>query len=333
MEVQNEIPAINFPIADKEAWIQKIVSDMKGNKGPEDFMVETEGLVLDPFQTINEVKENYLPLDRIFDEAKTGIFFEITNALEDNKTILSFLEKGASCLYLDINKAVDPAILFFNIHLEYLFVCIRTNDINVSNSFHKYADTAFEDKSLQVYILLNGKCNYPSKTEVYDVDMSMTVIKTFIQVLKKAEIDIKRERPLRCIFIFELGKNFLFTVAALRAFRVLWENLISELGFEGDIPLVIGVLPKVEVLSEDSNQALTEWTYMALSGFLGNTDMSFSLAKAEKTGHNYSKTAFLAQQILLEEGKVGHVKDPLAGSLFIEQATQKIASQVWENLF
>jgi hypothetical protein len=332
MDVQYEIPHINFPEADKDAWLQKIILDMKGKKLPQDFMSEVEDIVIDPFQTNQEVGENFLPLDRLFDETKTGVFIDITNDEDDNKTILSYLEKGASTLYLDIKKSVHPAVLFENIHLEYLFVCIKTDDKMISDVFQKYFDTALEDKSLQTYIILNHKCVYPSKTEVYAVDISTSVINPFTQILEKAGTAIKKERPLRCIFLFEVGKNFLLTVSSLRAFRILWENLVSELGFEGDIPLVVGVLPKAEVLSEEPNQALIEWTYMALSGILGNTDMIFSLVHAGNTGHNYGKTAFLAQQILLEEGKIGQVKDPLAGSLFVEQATQKIAIKVWNTI-
>lgn len=326
--MENKLFDLPFSAASQKDWLDKVVSDMKGKKSWEDFMVNIDGITINPFSTTSH---NLPPLDRYFDHILPGAALKITDGKSGNKSVLALLNKGAESLCLEILDSVSPEELCENIHLDYLFSLFLITDKTTADNFSEFIEKTYVEKGVKAFIICQGEVVYPKQTLFLSIDISTHSIEPLKEALLYAEDQILHNKPLRCITRFSLGKNFLLTIATLRSFRILWENLLVKTGFEEDIPLIVSTVPKEQILSADPNQALIETSYCLLSAVLGNTDISFS-AVLPGNDELYNKRAFLIHQIFKEEGKLYSVKDPAAGSYFLEETTQKIAEKVWDKL-
>lgn len=317
-----------FPPANLQEWLDKVDQDMKGKKSWQDFMIKWEGLDLSPFY--NSAGEE-MPLDRLFPQLLMGAKISVEKDAIDNSRILTFLEKGAEALFLKINDSINPEILLSDIHLDYIFSLIEVKEKETALKIVHYVESEYEDKSIQSFVIHDDTVLYPKQTLYIPVNISQNSVEALVSILRKAERAILAEKPLRCIVHFSIGKDLLMTIATLRAFRILWDNLLFKTGFEEDIPLIIMTSVETTLLSQNPNQALIESSYIILSSFLGNTDISLS---SPLPGANpaYDQRAFMIHQIYKEEGKLLVVKDPVAGSYFIEQATRQIAEKTWKCL-
>jgi predicted CopG family antitoxin len=328
--MQNELKIPFSPVTGKD-WIQKVMDDIKGKKSMEDFIRKYEELELDLFVTASNSKQTLLPLDRLFSETLSGIYLNISDDNKDQQNIIRFLEKGANALFLQVKKVIKPEVLFANIHLDYIFVCMVVNDTSQSNLITEYIEKKYKNSSLDFFIICKDKVVFPDKTITTEIQMNKGMLDSMATALNQLYYEILAEKPFRGLIQLVLGKDMLLSISAVRAFRILWENLVSYAGFEGDIPPVIICRPDTSCMSDDANQSLIELSYMTLSGILGNTDICLSDFPQGHSHDEYLSKAFLVQQIFREEGRLFQVKDPVAGSFFIEQATQKIAENVWEK--
>lgn len=321
-----------FSPATKQEWLDKIREDLKGKKSPEEFLVETEGILIDPFVTGEESNHAILPLDRMMETLSEGVYFNISHAENDRKRLLRFLETGASSIFLHLTKDIDPAVLLDGVHLDYIFTFIHTDSRETARQFIKYVELTYPDKGLNIFICVNHVAVFPEKTLFFDINISQDITGSLTRVLQQVKPAILADKPDRCIFHCTIGKNFLWSVSALRALRILWENIVSDAGFEGDIPAIVACLPANNELSSDHNQALIELSYSTLAANLGNADIFYTDFPGPDPHDIYKLRAFLIQQVFREEGKLPLVKDPVAGSFYVEQVTRKIAEKVWENL-
>ena len=321
-----------FSPATKQNWLDKIKEDLKGKKSPEEFLIETEGILIDPFVTEEESNPALLPLDRMMETLSEGVYFRISDAESDRTRLLRFLESGGSSIFLHLIKEIDPAALLDGVHLDYIFTIIHTDSQESARQFIKYVELTYPDKGLNTFICVNHVAVFPEKTLFFEINISQDITGSLTRALQLAKPTILSDKPARCIFHCTIGKNFLWSVSALRALRVLWENIVSEAGFEGDIPAIVACLPANNELSSDPNQALIELSYNTLAANLGNADIFYTDFPGSDPNDIYRHRAFLIQQVFREEGKLSLVKDPVAGSFYVEQVTRKIAEKVWENL-
>lgn len=320
-----------FPNIQKEGWLQKVEEDLKGKKSPEDFIRNIEDLKLDPFILPEETQVSQLPLDRLFDQMERGVYLTISNAHKNNSIIKTYLKQGASSLYLHVSGEIVPEELLEGIHLEYIFVLLKIENKNVASEFVKYLDKNFMDKSIQTFILCGSETIYPGLTYMLEGNLSTEFVLPLTHILSDFEKRIQTTKPYRCVMNISIGKDFLMTISALRAFRILWENMVSHLGYEGDIALILCATPDPDVMSEEKNQALIEMSYITLSAILGNVDIFFGRQPEKNQSLQEGLKILHLQHIFLEEGRLDAVKDPVSGSLYIEQTTKKLAEKVWEN--
>ncbi|MFZ1705588.1 MAG: methylmalonyl-CoA mutase family protein [Saprospiraceae bacterium] len=321
----------NFPVVDKTTWLRRINQDLKGKKEIEDLMRFVEGIKLDPFVTADEVSSVSLPLDRIFDRIERGIFLEISHGKEGNLILTKLLENGATALYLNIQEDVNPTDLFDGVFAEYIFLCIYLKEEKNSSLFVEYFEKRYAEKSIRTFIYCGSKTVFPPQTAIFNVKIHDQFVLPIQHFMVEAKNVILANKPLRCIVNLSIGKDFVLTICALRALRILWENLVSNLGFEGDIPMILCVKTSEEILSKDFNQSLIESSFCTMSALLGNVDVFYSNTHpSNRTIAELSKVLNI-QHVFLEEGKLDLVKDPVSGSQYIENATFILAEKVWEQ--
>ncbi len=136
-------------------------------------------------------------------------------------------------------------------------------------------------------------------------------------------------------FTFGIGTNFFMEIAKLRAFRVLWDSVLTGFGVNVNLNRIL-----VEVRSSQFTQTITEpysnllrATTEALAGIIGGVDL-IDIAPYnigfEKPSAFSRRIAANIQIIIREETNIGKVIDSAGGSYYVENLTNELVNKAWE---
>ncbi|MDU8913239.1 methylmalonyl-CoA mutase [Aestuariicoccus sp. MJ-SS9] len=140
----------------------------------------------------------------------------------------------------------------------------------------------------------------------------------------------------RLSFFFAIGKNFFMEVAKLRAARLLWHRIMTELGAQNPRSKMLRThcqTSGVSLAEQDPYNNVVRTAYEAMSAVLGGTQSLHTNALDEAIALPTEFSARIArntQLILQEETGVTNVVDPLAGSYYVEKLTHDLAEAAWK---
>jgi methylmalonyl-CoA mutase len=139
----------------------------------------------------------------------------------------------------------------------------------------------------------------------------------------------------RLSFFFAIGMDFFMEIAKLRAARLLWSRIMTDLGAEKPGSKMLRThcqTSGVSLTEQDPYNNIVRTAYEALASVLGGTQSlhtnSFDEAIALPSDFA-ARIARNTQLILAEETGIPHVVDPLGGSYYVEALTQSIANEAW----
>ena len=140
----------------------------------------------------------------------------------------------------------------------------------------------------------------------------------------------------RLSFFFAVGMNFFMEAAKLRAARLLWHRLMTELGAKDPRSKMLRThcqTSGVSLQEQDPYNNVVRTAYEAMSAVLGGTQSLHTNALDEAIALPTEFAARIArntQLILQEETGVTNVIDPLAGSYYVEKLTADLADEAWK---
>ncbi len=158
----------------------------------------------------------------------------------------------------------------------------------------------------------------------------------YVRAALSSGLDVDKFAP-RLSFFFAIGMNFFMEIAKLRAARLLWSSLMSEL-FSPDDPRSLMLRTHcqtsgVSLTGQDPYNNIVRTAIEALAGVLGGTQSlhtnAFDEALALPTEFS-ARIARNTQLILREEAGLTKVVDPLAGSYYVEHLTASLAGAARE---
>jgi len=139
----------------------------------------------------------------------------------------------------------------------------------------------------------------------------------------------------RLSFFFAIGMNFFMEVAKLRAARLLWARIMTDLGAQKPGSKMLRThcqTSGVSLTEQDPYNNVVRTAYEALAAVLGGTQSLHTNGFDEAIALPSDFAARIArntQLILAEETGVTHVIDPLGGSYYVEALTQSLANEAW----
>jgi methylmalonyl-CoA mutase len=139
----------------------------------------------------------------------------------------------------------------------------------------------------------------------------------------------------RLSFFFAIGMNLFMEVAKLRAARLLWARIMTDLGAQKPGSKMLRThcqTSGVSLTEQDPYNNVVRTAYEALAAVLGGTQSLHTNAFDEAIALPSDFAARIArntQLILAEETGVTHVIDPLGGSYYVEALTQSLANEAW----
>jgi methylmalonyl-CoA mutase len=140
----------------------------------------------------------------------------------------------------------------------------------------------------------------------------------------------------RLSFFFAIGMNLFMEVAKLRAARLLWARIMTDLGAQKPGSKMLRThcqTSGVSLMEQDPYNNIVRTAYEALAAVLGGTQSLHTNGFDEAIALPSDFAARIArntQLILAEETGVTHVIDPLGGSYYVEALTQSLANEAWE---
>ncbi|MDQ1459331.1 MAG: methylmalonyl-CoA mutase [Actinomycetota bacterium] len=139
----------------------------------------------------------------------------------------------------------------------------------------------------------------------------------------------------RLSFFFAIGMNLFMEVAKLRAARLLWARIMTDLGAQKPGSKMLRThcqTSGVSLMEQDPYNNIVRTAYEALAAVLGGTQSLHTNGFDEAIALPSDFAARIArntQLILAEETGVNHVIDPLGGSYYVEALTQSLANEAW----
>ncbi|MGP6085822.1 methylmalonyl-CoA mutase [Antarctobacter jejuensis] len=159
--------------------------------------------------------------------------------------------------------------------------------------------------------------------------------KEYAKTAMEAGMDIDKFAG-RLSFFFAIGKNFFMEVAKLRAARMLWHRIMTDLGAQNPRSKMLRThcqTSGVSLAEQDPYNNVIRTAYEAMSAVLGGTQSLHTNALDEAIALPTDFSARIArntQLILQEETGVTNVVDPLAGSYYVEKLTHDLAEAAWK---
>ena len=140
----------------------------------------------------------------------------------------------------------------------------------------------------------------------------------------------------RLSFFFAIGMNFFMEAAKLRAARLLWHRIMTDLGAKNSRSKMMRThcqTSGVSLQEQDPYNNVVRTAYEAMSAVLGGTQSLHTNALDEAIALPTEFAARIArntQLILQEETGVTNVIDPLAGSFYVEKLTADLVDEAWK---
>jgi methylmalonyl-CoA mutase len=140
----------------------------------------------------------------------------------------------------------------------------------------------------------------------------------------------------RMQFIFATGANYFFEIAKIRAFRLMWANVVEAYNPKNKEVAKAFIhcnTAKINMTVFDPYVNMLRGTTESMSAVIGGAD-SVSVRPFDapyKQASSFSnRIARNTQIILKEEAYLDTVADPAAGSYYIESLTDSIAAEAWK---
>ena len=157
----------------------------------------------------------------------------------------------------------------------------------------------------------------------------------YVRVAMERGMDVDKFAP-RLSFFFAIGMNFFMEAAKLRAARLLWHKIMTELGAKTEKSKMLRThcqTSGVSLQAQDPYNNVIRTAYEAMAAALGGTQSLHTNALDEAIALPTEFSARIArntQLILQEETGVSNVVDPLAGSYYVESLTAELADEAWK---
>ncbi len=169
-------------------------------------------------------------------------------------------------------------------------------------------------------------------TAVQELAFTIADGKEYAKRAMAAGLDIDAFAP-RLSFFWGIGMNFFMEIAKMRAARMIWHDVMTELGATNPKSKMLRThcqTSGVSLQEQDPYNNVIRTTLEALSAVLGGTQSLHTNALDEAIALPTDFSARIArntQLVIQEESGVCNVADPLGGSYYIEALTAEIADK------
>ena len=136
-------------------------------------------------------------------------------------------------------------------------------------------------------------------------------------------------------FALTVGDSYFINIAKLRAFKLLWQQVLQAWDSSlTDLP-TIEIHLGLKSQTAEANYNKIKATTQAMSAVVGGVQRLYiypSDISPQDNGSDFARRiAWTIQHLMQLESYMDRVKDPAAGSYYIESLTNRLAEDAWEE--
>ncbi|WP_232493875.1 methylmalonyl-CoA mutase [Novosphingobium kaempferiae] len=288
------------------------------------------------------------------DVGKAGVAID---SVEDMKILFDGIPLDQMSVSMTMNGAVIPILAFFIVAGEEQGVDRKLLDGTIQNDILKefmvrntyiyppepsmriisdiFGYTSREMPKFNSISISGYHMQEAGATQVQELAFTIADGAEYVKYGVASGLDIDKFAG-RLSFFFAIGMNFFMEVAKLRAARVLWHRVMTNLGAKDERSKMLRThcqTSGVSLQEQDPYNNVIRTTIEAMASMLGGTQSLHTNALDEAIALPTDFSARIArntQIIIQEETGMTKVVDPLGGSYYIEALTQRLVDQAWE---
>ncbi|MBC2651709.1 methylmalonyl-CoA mutase [Novosphingobium aerophilum] len=287
------------------------------------------------------------------DVGKAGVAID---SVEDMKILFDGIPLDQMSVSMTMNGAVIPILAFFIVAGEEQGVPTEQLDGTIQNDILKefmvrntyiyqpepsmriisdiFAYTSAKMPKFNSISISGYHMQEAGATQVQELAFTIADGMEYVKYGVASGLDIDKFAG-RLSFFFAIGMNFFMEVAKLRAARVLWHRVMTQLGAKDERSKMLRThcqTSGVSLQEQDPYNNVIRTTIEAMAAMLGGTQSLHTNALDEAIALPTDFSARIArntQIVIQEETGMCNVVDPLGGSYYIESLTQQLVDQAW----
>ena len=288
------------------------------------------------------------------DVGKAGVAID---SVEDMKILFDGIPLDKMSVSMTMNGAVIPILAFFIVAGEEQGVPTEQLDGTIQNDILKefmvrntyiyppepsmriisdiFAYTSAKMPKFNSISISGYHMQEAGATQVQELAFTIADGMEYVKYGVASGLDIDKFAG-RLSFFFAIGMNFFMEVAKLRAARVLWHRVMTNLGAKDERSKMLRThcqTSGVSLQEQDPYNNVIRTTIEAMAAMLGGTQSLHTNALDEAIALPTDFSARIArntQIVIQEETGMCNVVDPLGGSYYIEALTQELVDKAWE---
>ncbi|WP_226016087.1 methylmalonyl-CoA mutase [Novosphingobium sp. FKTRR1] len=288
------------------------------------------------------------------DVGKAGVAID---SVEDMKILFDGIPLDQMSVSMTMNGAVIPILAFFIVAGEEQGVDRKLLDGTIQNDILKefmvrntyiyppepsmriisdiFGYTSREMPKFNSISISGYHMQEAGATQVQELAFTIADGQEYVKYGVASGLDIDKFAG-RLSFFFAIGMNFFMEVAKLRAARVLWHRVMTNLGAQDERSKMLRThcqTSGVSLQEQDPYNNVIRTTIEAMAAMLGGTQSLHTNALDEAIALPTDFSARIArntQIVIQEETGMTKVVDPLGGSYYIEALTQELVDKAWE---
>ena len=288
------------------------------------------------------------------DVGKAGVAID---SVEDMKILFDGIPLDKMSVSMTMNGAVIPILAFFIVAGEEQGVPTEQLDGTIQNDILKefmvrntyiyppepsmriisdiFAYTSAKMPKFNSISISGYHMQEAGATQVQELAFTIADGMEYVKYGVASGLDIDKFAG-RLSFFFAIGMNFFMEVAKLRAARVLWHRVMTQLGAQDERSKMLRThcqTSGVSLQEQDPYNNVIRTTIEAMAAMLGGTQSLHTNALDEAIALPTDFSARIArntQIVIQEETGMCNVVDPLGGSYYIEALTQELVDKAWE---
>ena len=323
----------DFKENSKEDWIQQASKDLKDKSLSDIDWKLNEDVSQAAYYTASDLPIwDHSILKQHNPDWQVGEYYFVEDYKVTNAQLLQDLMHGLNAPVLSFKNSpslADFKVLFNGIGLDHIFVHFDSSENQV---FLSWQELLAETKASKAYFRLDTALEAVEKSEHIDVRpfYSNTAgiheeLKQSIQAVKAVLLssEDKQGAADQIHFSFFVDKSYLASIAKLRAFKLLWGNLMKEHKLVESLPF-ISVEFALDAYGSDEQDNLINATTMAMSAVIGGAN--HLVVRPTSNTSTAKRLARNIQLILKHESGLHKVADPAQGSYYVESLTSKLVN-------
>lgn len=364
-----------FPPISKADWLRQITKDLKDKPLEVLEWHPNESLSISPLVHAEDFSQAPLPLGGTSNTWEIDEAIVVTDPVAANKQALEALEGGAEGLCLKLDAMPDQAAfqqLFAGIHLDFIGLHfsgtavaanpgmllslleasatekgLSTTVLRGSLAYNPLRQAAIVDWRYLADLLAFGREKFPqfsliqvsAETDADPWDLSGLLRNTNVYLQKLSDAGLTPAQTAAAMqFILPVGKSYFLEIARLRAFKILWFNVLKA----WNAPLSQAQIRAEfdsDVYTDDLYTNMIRATTMAMSAVIGGAQyikvLPYDAGREQQAKYPASfgrRIARNVQHLLKMESGLDQIPDPAAGSYYVENLTRMIAERSWAGM-